>query len=232
MLQHAYQHGYAVGSFDLVSLDFLDGIMSAAEQTHSPVVLCLSESHFEYFDFELLIPAVEASAKRASVPVAIHLDHGRTLESAIYAINQGCNSVMIDASDQPVEKNVRISQEVVKMAHSCGISVEGQWGHVPGIQCESAEHHQGDIVYTMPLEAKTYVEQTNIDFLAVSIGTIHGHMKGKPKLDYHRLKQINDAVGIPLVLHGGSGLSDDQFRRLIVNGVAKINYYTTLTRGC
>jgi len=228
MLKHAYDHGYAVGAFDLVSLEFLEGIMTAAERARAPVVLSLAESHFEYFDFELMMPAVEAAAKRASVPVAIHLDHGTSLDSAINAINSGCNGVMVDASHTDLGENIRTTKSVVDMAHACGVPVEGELGYVPGVEGEDAEHHPGDVAYTMLAEAKAYVKRTGVDFLAVSVGTVHGHMKGKPKLDYQRLKQINESLGIPLVIHGGTGLSDDQFRRLIANGVAKINYYTAL----
>ncbi|MEA2080634.1 MAG: ketose-bisphosphate aldolase [Pseudomonadota bacterium] len=229
MLQHAYRHGYAIGAFDLVSLDFLEGIMMAAERARAPVILSLAESHFEYFDFELVMPAVEAAARRASIPVAIHLDHGATLESAVRAINFGCNGVMVDASHQPLPENIATSREVVEMALGCGVSVEGELGYVPGVEGEDAERHPGEITYTTPAEAKAYVERTGVDFLAVSIGTVHGRMRGKPKLDFQRLKQINEALAIPLVIHGGTGLSDDQFRQLIANGVAKINYYTALS---
>ena len=228
MLQHAYHHGYAVGAFDLVSLDFLEGILAAAERARAPVILSLAESHYEYFDFELMMPAVEAAAKRASVPVAIHLDHGVSLESAVHAIKFGCNGVMVDASHTDFSENIRITKSVVKTAHACGTPVEGELGYVPGVEGEDAERHPGEVAYTTLAEARAYVERTCVDFLAVSIGTVHGHMKGKPKLDYQRLKQINEALGIPLVIHGGTGLSDDQFRRLITNGVAKINYYTAL----
>ncbi len=229
MLQHAYDHGYAVGAFDLVSLDFLEGIMSAAEKARAPVILSLAESHFEYFDFELAMPAVEAAARRASVPVAIHLDHGASLESAVRAIRLGCNGVMVDASHADFSENIRISRAVTDMAHACGITVEGELGYVPGVEGEDAERHPGEVAYTTLAEARAYVERTGVDCLAVSIGTVHGRMKGKPKLDYQRLKQINEALGIPLVIHGGTGLSDDQFRRLINNGVAKINYFTALS---
>jgi len=228
MLQHAYDHGYAVGAFDLVSLEFLEGIVAAAEHARAPVILSLAESHFEYFDFELLLPAVEAAAKRASVPVAIHLDHGASLESAVCAIKLGCNGVMVDASHADFGENIRVTKLVVETAHACGLPVEGELGYVPGVEGEDAERHPGEIAYTTLAEARAYVERTGVDFLAVSIGTVHGHMKGKPKLDYQRLKQINEALAIPLVIHGGTGLSDDQFRRLITNGVAKINYYTAL----
>ncbi len=229
MLQHAYDNGYAVGAFDLVSLDFLEGIMAAAERARAPVILSLAESHFEYFDMELIMPAVETAARRASVPVAIHLDHGASLDSAARAINLGCNGVMVDASHKPLQENFTVSREVVKMALGCGVSVEGELGYVPGVEGEDAERHPGEVAYTTPAEAKTYVKKTGVDFLAVSIGTVHGRMQGRPKLDYQRLKQINEALGIPLVIHGGTGLSDDQFRRLIAHGVTKINYYTALS---
>jgi len=211
-----------------VSLDFLEGILAAAERARAPVILSLAESHYEYFDFELMMPAVEAAAKRASVPVAIHLDHGASLESAVRAIKFGCNGVMVDASHANFGENIRITRSVVEAAHACGMPVEGELGYVPGVEGEDAERHPGEVAYTTLAEARAYVERTHVDFLAVSIGTVHGHMKGKPKLDYQRLKQINEALAIPLVIHGGSGLSDDQFRRLITNGVAKINYYTAL----
>jgi len=229
MLNHAYHHGYAVGTFDLVSLDFLQGIMMAAEQARAPVILSLTESHFEYFDFELVMPAVETAARRATVPVALHLDHGASLVSAIAAIKQGCNGVMVDASHEPLPKNIQATRAVVNMAHACGVPVEGELGYVPGVEGEDAERHPGEVACTTPEEARTYVEQTEVDFLAVSIGTVHGRMEGKPKLDFQRLKQINEALAIPLVIHGGTGLSDNQFCQLIANGVAKINYYTALS---
>ena len=228
MLQHAYAHGYAVGAFDLVSLDFLEGVLASAERARAPVILSLAESHFEYFDFELMMPAVETAAKRASVPVAIHLDHGASLNSAVHAISLGCNGVMVDASHTDFSENIRITKAVVETAHACGVPVEGELGYVPGVEGEDAEHHPGELAYTTLAEARAYVERTRVDFLAVSIGTVHGRMKGKPKLDYQRLKQINEALSIPLVIHGGTGLSDDQYRRLIANGVTKINYYTAL----
>jgi fructose-bisphosphate aldolase class II len=229
MLGHAHAHGYAVGAFDLVSLDFLQGILDAAERCRAPVILSLAESHFEYFDFALLMPAVEAAARRASVPVAIHLDHGAGLDSAVQAIRLGCNGVMVDASDRPLEDNIRRTREVVAMAHACGVPVEGELGYVPGVEGEDAERHPGEPAYTTPEEAGRYAAETGVDFLAVSIGTVHGRMQGRPRLDFARLEQIDRRLGIPLVIHGGTGLDDEQFRRLIANGAAKINYYTALS---
>ena len=229
MLKHAYCNGYAVGAFDLVSLDYLEAVMCAAENCRAPIILSVAESHFDQFDFELMMPAVEAAARRATVPVAIHFNHGASLASAVRAINQGCNGVMVDSSHEPISDSIRSTRAVVDMAHACGVSVEGELGYVPAVESADAEHCPGIRTYTTVAEASCYVERTGVDFLAVSIGTSHGRMKNKSKLDYTRLKQINEALGIPLVIHGGTGLSDDQFRRLIVNGVAKINYFTALS---
>lgn len=228
MLDHAYQNGYAVGAFDLVSLDFLEGIMNAAERCHAPVILSLAESHFDYFNFDLVMPAVVSAARRASVPVAIHLDHGASLDSVVRGISLGCNGVMVDASHQTLTDNIKMTSAVVDMAHACGVPVEGELGYVPGVEGEDAERHPGEIEYTTVAEAERYVEQTEVDFLAVSIGTVHGRMQGEPKLDFLRLQEINDALGIPLVIHGGTGLSEEQFLQLIGCGVSKINYYTSL----
>lgn len=229
MLQHAHAHGYAVGAFELVSLDFVQGIMAAAESCRAPVILSLAESHFDNFDFDLLMPAVETAARRSAVPVAIHFDHGSSLESAVQAINNGCNGVMVDTSDMSFIDNVQLTREVVAMARACGVLVEGELGNVPGIEGEDVELHPGEMAFTTVAEASAYIVKTDVDCLAVSIGTVHGHIKGKPKLDWNRLRQINEALATPLVIHGGSGLSDDQFRRLVANGVAKINFYTSLT---
>lgn len=228
MLHHAYENNYAVGAFDVVSLDFISGVMAAAEEKHAPVIISLAESHFEYFDFELLMASVVKAAERSTIPVAIHLDHGESLESAVCAINLGCTGIMVDASNLPLDKNIALTRAVVDMAHACGIPVEGELGYVPGVEGEDAERHPGDIQYTTVDEARRYIDETGADFLAVSIGTVHGRMKGEPKLDIERLAQINQALKLPLVIHGGTGLRDDQYRSLIDHGVTKINYYTAL----
>lgn len=228
MLAHAYANGYAVGAFDAVSLDFITAIVKAAEAQRAPVILSVAESHFDYFDFELLMVAMETAAKRASVPVAIHMDHAASLDTAVRSIRLGCNGVMVDASHLAFADNAARTRTVVEMAKGCGIPVEGELGYVPGVEGEDAERHPGEIAYTAVSEAKTFVDATGVDFLAVSVGTVHGRMKGEPKLDYERLKDINAAVNIPLVLHGGTGLGDAQYARLIENGIAKINYYTAL----
>jgi fructose-bisphosphate aldolase class II len=221
MLRHAYDNKYAVGAFDVVSLELLQGVINAAEQCRAPVILGLSEPHFEHFDIALLAPAVEAAARRSSVPVAIHYDHGSGVEGAVRGIRHGCNGVMVDASNRPLQENIECTRAVVKMAHSCGVPVEAELGYVP----DSGD----ELIFTSVEEARGFVRLTGVDFLAVSIGTAHGRLGGKARLDYQRLRQINEALQIPLVLHGSSGLSDDQFHRLIANGIAKVNYFTAIT---
>lgn len=228
MLNHAYRNRYAIGAFDLINLDFLEAILHAAERLESPVILSLAESHFAYFDFELIMPAVEAAAQRTKIPVAIHLDHGESMETAIDSIRYGCNSIMVDASNSALNDNIAMTKRVVDMAHACGISVEGELGYVPGVEGEDAERHPGEIAYTELNDALRYVRETGVDSLAVSIGTVHGRLRGEPNLDIKRLAALNEALAIPLVIHGGTGLSDEQFSQLIANGVAKINYFTAL----
>jgi len=229
MLYHAYENNYAVGAFDLVSLDFLEAVIKAAENCRSSIILSIAEPHFNHYDYELMLPAVEAAAKRASVPVAIQLDHGSSIETLTKAINLGCNGVMLDTSDLPLMQNIKITQSVVEMAHTCGVPVVGEIGYVAGMEGEGAQLHPGETSFTNPHEAKVYVERTGIDFLAVSIGTVQGRLKGRAKLDFQRLKLLNQEVNIPLVIHGGSGLNESQFRKLTTMGVVKIDYYTTLS---
>ncbi len=157
------------------------------------------------------------------------MDHGASFESAVRAINRGCNGVMVDASQVDFASNVALTRRVAEMAHACGVAVKGELGYVAGVEGEDAERHPGEVVYTSVEEARAYVEQTGVDCLAVSIGTVHGRMRGRPELDFDRLAQINESLRIPLVIHGGTGLSDEQYHRLIENGVTKINYFTALS---
>ncbi|MEY6433286.1 ketose-bisphosphate aldolase [Thioalkalicoccus limnaeus] len=228
LLGQAREDRYAIAALDVVSLDFVEAVVEAAEACRAPIIISLAESHFEHYDFELLMSAVVTAARRSTAPCAIHLDHGASLDSATRAIRFGCNGVMVDASHRPIAENLALTREIVALARGCGVAVEGELGYVPGVEGEDAERHPGDVVYTTPDEARTFVEETGVDCLAVSIGTIHGRMRGTPDLDLARLAEIADAVAVPLVIHGGTGLTDEQFRGLIERGVAKINYYTAL----
>jgi fructose-bisphosphate aldolase class II len=228
MLADAYRHHYAVGAFDFVSLDMLEGILRGAERAAAPVILSIAESHFRHFDPELALAAAVHAAGRSPVPVAIHLDHGASAASAKRAIALGCNAVMVDGSHLPFEENAALTREVVELAHACGVPVEGELGYVPGVEGEDAELHPGESVLTSPEQAETFVARTGVDFLAVAVGTVHGRHRGTPKLDLERLAAIDRRLGIPLVLHGGSGLAPDDYRRLAERGIAKVNLYTAL----
>lgn len=229
MLHHAYENGYAVGAFEVVDLDFLGAVLDAAERCRAPIILSVAEARFSHGDFETVMPAIESAARRASVPTAIHFEYGSGLDAAVRAINLGCNGVMIDTSREPLDRNLTFTRLITQMASGCSVPVEGQLGHVTDVEGEGAESHSGRIIYTSVEEAKVYVKRTGVDFLAVSIGTVRGRRRRRPKLDYRRLARINDAVAVPLVIHGGTGLSDEQFQKLIAHGVAKINYYTGLS---
>lgn len=223
MLHHAYENDYAVGAFDLVSLDFLEATVDAAEASRAPVILSVAEHHFTHYDLELMMPAVEAAAKRATVPIAIQFDHASSLESARRAINLGCNGITLCSANRELPDNIKSSKEITAMAHGCNVPVIGEVG------CVGSDNDADASALTLPDEAKTYVERSGVDFLSVSIGTVQGRSKDRIKLDFQRLKQIHTAADIPLVLHGGSGLNEEQYRRLSSLGVAKINYFTGLS---
>jgi fructose-bisphosphate aldolase class II len=227
LLNHAYDNHYAVGAFEIVNLDFLRAVITAAEQTRSPVILNVVEPHFDLFDVELLMSAVVQAAKRASVPVAINMDHCTSLASVQSAIRLGCNGVMYECDKTFLPENIEHTRQAVELAHSCGVPVEGELGHVAGVKPDNGNEDQS--VQTSANEAEVFVERTGVDFLAISVGTIHGSGNGKPRLDYTRLARINESAKIPLVIHGGTGLSDQQYQKLIENGVTKINYFTALS---
>ena len=228
LLQHAYSNRYAVGAFEIVSLDFLQAIIEAAETARSPVILNIVEPHFGLYDLDLLMTATIRAAKRASVPVAVHMDHCSSLETVQTSMRLGCNGVKLDAASESFPVNVQRTREVVDMAHAWGIPVEGEIGYVTGMSRGDSESNSDVPVYTHVEEAKAYIEKTGVDFLAVSIGTVHGRVKGKPRLDYTRLARIQEKFSIPCVIHGGTGLGEQQYRKLIDHGVAKINYFTAL----
>lgn len=225
VLKKAQKEKYAVGLFNTTDTDMLQAVIEAAEESRSPVILGTAEVLLPYGELKLIAPSVIAAAKRASVPVVVHYDHGLTFERCLEALQLGFSSVMFDGSAKPYGQNIEETKEIVKIAHAFGASVEGEIGHV-------GEAAQGDEslenMYTTVAEAKEYLENTGVDALAVAIGSAHGVYKKKPKLNVERLKEIAGAVSVPLVLHGGSGLSDDDFKNTIRNGIAKVNIFTDL----
>ena len=225
VLKKAQKEKYAVGLFNTTDTDMLQAVIEAAEESNSPVILGTAEVLLPYGELKLIAPSVIAAAKRASVPVVVHYDHGLTFERCLEALQLGFSSVMFDGSAKAYGQNIEETKEIVKIAHAFGASVEGEIGHV-------GEAAQGDEslenMYTTVAEAKEYIENTGVDALAVAIGSAHGVYKKKPKLNVERLKEIADAVSVPLVLHGGSGLSDDDFTNTIREGIAKVNIFTDL----
>ncbi len=225
VLKKAQKGKYAVGLFNTTDTDMLQAVIEAAEESNSPVILGTAEVLLLYGELKLIAPSVIAAAKRAKVPVVVHYDHGLTFDRCIETLKLGFSSIMFDGSAKPYEQNIAETREMVKIAHAFGATVEGEIGHVG----EAAkEDNLLTDMYTTPEEAKAYLEATGVDALAVAIGSAHGVYKKKPMLNIERLKEISSAVKVPLVLHGGSGLSDDDFKNTIRNGIAKVNIFTDL----
>ncbi len=225
VLKDAQKGKYAVGLFNTIDTDMLEGVISAAEETKSPVIIGTAEVLLPYGELKLIAPSVIAAAKRASVPVVVHYDHGLTFDRCIEALKLGFSSVMFDGSAGDSSENLAATREIVKIAHSMGVTVEGEIGHVG--QADTGDNAATDM-YTTPKEAEDFIAKTGVDALAIAIGTAHGAYKSKPCLDIDRLKAIRARVDTPLVLHGGSGLSDDDFKNTIREGIAKVNIFTDL----
>ena len=225
VLADAQKTRYAVGLFNTTDTDMLEAVISAAEECRSPVIIGTAEVLLPHGELKLIAPSVIAAAKRATVPVVVHYDHGLTFDRCMEALRLGFSSVMFDGSAGDYQKNIADTREIVKIAHAFGATVEGEIGHVGEA---SANDNAATDLYTQVDEAVEYLNATGVDALAVSIGTAHGAYKSKPKLDFDRLTDLHAALPVPLVLHGGSGLSDDDFRRSIACGISKVNIFTDL----
>ena len=225
VLKKAQAGRYAVGLFNTTDTDMLQAAIEAAEEMQSPIIIGTAEVLLPYGELQLIAPSVLRAADRARVPVVVHYDHGLTFDRCMEAMKLGFSSVMFDGSAGDPSQNLEDTAEIVRIAHSMGISVEGEIGHVG--QAGTDDGAVSDR-YTSPEEAVAFVNATGVDALAVAIGTAHGLYKSKPKLDIERLKQIRSVLGTPLVLHGGSGLSDSDFRNTIAAGIAKVNIFTDL----
>ncbi len=231
MLKKAQREGYAVANFDILNGEMLRGVINAAEEKKAPVILAYAEVFEPISPMEEFAPMLRAAAERATVPVAVHLDHARTIRYIEKAVEHGFTSVMLDASDQPFAENIAMTRKVVELCAPHRISVESELGHVGGLEGYAyggAEDAPED-GYTVVAEAAEFVRETGIDALAVAIGTVHGVYKSEPKLSMERLTELRQAIEVPLVMHGGSGLADDDFRRAIKKGITKTNIFTDLT---
>ena len=231
VLLPAKKNKYAVGLFNSVNLELARGIIQAAEETGSPVIMGTAEVLLPYGPLEELSYFLIPMAKKAKVPVVIHYDHGLTFEKCIEALKLGFSSIMYDCSTDTYEENIRKVKELTYIAHQFGATVEAELGHVGdnegSLEGDSFLISPEDF-YTDPQQAKEYVEETKIDALAIAVGTAHGAYKFKPKLDFERISKISNTIDIPLVLHGGSGLSDEDFKVAIERGISKINIFTDI----
>ena len=225
VLKKAQANRYAVGLFNTIDMEMANGVIAAAENMRAPVIIGTAEILLPAGGLEELAWLLRPMAERASVPVVLHFDHGLREETVYRAIDLGFSSVMYDCSDKSFDENIKALREMTKYAHSKGISVEAEIGHVGNADCDG----EADAL-TDPAEAKYFAEETGVDALAVAIGTAHGAYKKKPKLDFERLSKIREAVDVPLVLHGGSGLSEEDFKKTIECGIAKVNIFTDLNQ--
>ncbi|WP_067729932.1 class II fructose-1,6-bisphosphate aldolase [Oceanobacillus damuensis] len=223
MLNKALKGNYAVGHFDVHNLEWVQSVLEAAEELNSPVILGVTEEAIEYFGGFTVAKELVASLikeKEITVPVALHLDHGSSVENCRSAIDAGFSSVMIDASKLPFDENVKTTKEVVDYAHKLGVTVEAELGNIGG---KERDITSDDPVYANIDECKQLVALTNIDSLAPALGSAHGPYKGEPKVDFKKMKEISESIQIPLVLHGASGLYTEQIKQAILSGTAKIN---------
>ena len=224
ILLDAQKRAYGVGYFNAVNLEMIRAYIEAAEELDSPIIIGTAEALLPIAPFEWIVPAMLDAARRARVPVAVHLDHTYHFNTLMQALRAGFGSIMYDGSRESHEDNLQHSAAIARIAHGMGVWLECELGSVSGLADEAG--HEDKMVYTEPSEAAAFLERTGADFLAVSIGTVHGVYKAEPHLDIPRLKQIRAAVDAPLVLHGGSGLSDADFQNTIAGGIAKINVFT------
>jgi fructose-bisphosphate aldolase, class II len=229
ILRHAYEHGYAVPAYNGNTMDHALAIVAAAEAEEAPVFLQLSRQAVAHVGMELGGGMLRAVAERAGVPVAVHLDHGKSLAANAQALRAGCTSLMFDGSDLTYAENVAITRDVAAFAHACNVPVEAELGRV-AVRQEALSDDQVQALFTDPDQAVDFVAQTGCDSLAVACGSVHRGLAQSVTLDLDRLEAVHRRVDLPLVLHGASGVTDDSARAAARHGVAKVNIATRFNR--
>ncbi len=231
ILAIAEQEKCAVGMFNATGFDSLQAVIGAAEELNRPVIIAHAEVHNVYNDISFVGPAMIAAAANAKVPVCVHLDHGVTPEMIYRALRIGFTSVMIDASALPYAENLRTTKEIAAIAHAMGAGVEAELGRLATGETGEAQT-SGDATqyYTDEKEAERFVRETGVDALAIAFGTSHGFYKAQPKLDFGVVERCAASTGLPLVMHGGSGVSEEGFRKAIGAGIRKVNYYSYMSK--
>lgn len=223
LLKNADKENRAVGAFSVGNMEMVMGAIKAAEELNTPIIIQIAEKRLINSPFELMVPMMVAAAVNAKVDVAVHLDHGQTLECIYKALQYGFTSVMLDYSLKPLEENIRLTKDVVLLAQHFGASAEAELGVVGGNEGDTEQHI---ITCTDPDAAKRFCEETGIDALAVAIGNAHGNYPVLPDLRFDVLEEINKVTKVPLVLHGGTGITSEMFRKAISLGIRKINIAT------
>lgn len=230
LLDHARAGKYAVAAFNTNNLEYTQAILRAAVELNAPVIIEAAKSEIDYMDGYVFVAMVKAMAENLSIPVSIHLDHGPSFEEVVRCLRYGFTSVMYDGSSLPLEQNIANTKKVVEAAHACGVSVEGEIG-VIGQAADSPEGIKSDMIgLADPDQCEEFVKETRIDCLAASIGNAHGLYKRKPELRFDLLIEINKRIDIPLVLHGGTGIPEEDLKKAITLGVAKINFSTIMRK--
>ncbi|MCD7866804.1 MAG: class II fructose-bisphosphate aldolase [Clostridiales bacterium] len=225
MLLNAQKDGYAVGAFNAENMEMVKAIIQAGEELRAPVMIQTTPSTIQYGGLETYAAIVEAEARKASIPVCLHLDHGSSFDLAVQAMRAGYTSVMIDGSKLEFEENIAVSRRVAEVAAALGIPCEAELGKVGGKEDDLEAEADTN---TDPVQAKEFAERTGVTSLAVAIGTAHGFYVGTPVLDKERLSEIRQVVDIPLVLHGASGLTDEDVQDCVKRGICKVNFATEL----
>lgn len=227
LLDEAQKGAYAVGAFNVYNYETILGVVKAAQEEKVPVIVAFGERYLENMDFESVALVAERLSREVSTPIALHLDHCKSVDHIVQAIRAGFTSVMFDGSSLPFAQNVAATRDVVRIAHAAGVSVEAELGAIA--LGDRSNEEAAEQIYTDPAQARELVEASGVDALAVSIGTVHGLYKGEPKIDVGTLKAIRRLVSVPLVLHGGSGTPEDVLRECIQNGICKINVNTEIS---
>ncbi|MFP3042348.1 class II fructose-bisphosphate aldolase [Treponema primitia] len=231
LLDRAKAGHYAVAAFNTNNLEYIQAILTAAADLKSPVIVEAAKSEIDYMDGNVFVAIVSILADKLAIPVGIHLDHGPTYEETIRCLSYGFKSVMYDGSALPLAENIAITKEVVRAAHACGVSVEGEVG-VIGQAADGPEGKANDMIgIANPGECERFVKESGVDCFAAAIGNAHGIYKRKPELRYDVLAEIEKKTGVPLVLHGGTGIPEEDLRKAINMGVSKINFSTVMRKG-
>ncbi len=227
LVNMADEQGFAIGAFNVNNLEIIKAIVESAQEERSPAILQASQGAIKYAGIDFIAAMVTAASEQIDVPVALHLDHGTSFDQNMLCIRKGFTSVMYDGSQYPLEENIARTREVVKVGHAVGVSVEGELGKIGGTE-DDITVDEKDALMTNPEEAERFSRETEVDYLAVAIGTAHGPYKGEPKLDFERLEEIRRRTKTPLVMHGASGVPEECIMKGIELGVRKINIDTEL----